>query len=78
MIWDDARGRLARLGVKCILNTARQQVQRWSRCGDCRHLGSDGRHFGVRLLEALRTVGGTEIHLVMSKWGQRTISTRRR
>jgi len=35
--------------------------------------GATGAIFGVRLLEALRTVGGTEIHLVMSKWGQRTI-----
>lgn len=35
--------------------------------------GATGAIFGIRLLEALRAAGGVEVHLVMSKWGQRTI-----
>jgi 4-hydroxy-3-polyprenylbenzoate decarboxylase len=35
--------------------------------------GATGAIYGIRLLEALRTAGGVESHLVMSKWAQRTI-----
>jgi len=35
--------------------------------------GATGAIFGVRLLEALRTVDRVETHLVISKWGERTI-----
>jgi len=35
--------------------------------------GATGAIFGIRLLEVLRATGGVETHLVMSKWGQRTI-----
>lgn len=35
--------------------------------------GATGSIFGVRLLEALRAAGGVETHLVLSKWGQRTL-----
>lgn len=35
--------------------------------------GATGSIFGIRLLEALRAVGGAETHLVISKWGARTI-----
>lgn len=35
--------------------------------------GATGAIFGIRLLEALRAVGGVEVHLVISKWAQTTI-----
>jgi len=35
--------------------------------------GSTGAIFGVRLLEAMRATGQVESHLIISKWGQRTI-----
>jgi 4-hydroxy-3-polyprenylbenzoate decarboxylase len=35
--------------------------------------GASGSIFGVRLLEALRAAGGVETHLILSKWGQRTL-----
>jgi 4-hydroxy-3-polyprenylbenzoate decarboxylase len=35
--------------------------------------GATGAIFGIRLLEALRATDDVETHLVISKWGQRTI-----
>jgi 4-hydroxy-3-polyprenylbenzoate decarboxylase len=35
--------------------------------------GATGAIYGIRLLEALRGAGGVEVHLIMSKWAQRTI-----
>lgn len=35
--------------------------------------GATGAIFGIRLLEALRASGRVETHLIISKWGQRTI-----
>jgi 4-hydroxy-3-polyprenylbenzoate decarboxylase len=35
--------------------------------------GATGAIFGVRLLEALRATGRVETHLIISKWGERTI-----
>jgi 4-hydroxy-3-polyprenylbenzoate decarboxylase len=35
--------------------------------------GATGSIFGIRLLEALRAAGGVETHLIISKWGQRTL-----
>ncbi|MFZ5646901.1 MAG: UbiX family flavin prenyltransferase [Bacillota bacterium] len=36
--------------------------------------GATGAIYGIRLLQALRECGGYEIHLVLSRWAERTIA----